>query len=430
MVYGAQDDLEARREPMTWGLVLRPSPNLGYLLAARAVRSLAQAMVTVSVPLYLAAAGNDPVTVGMVLSAGSVGSVLLVLLVGTSADHLGRRRLLVALAVLATVGCAGFAMTTDPWVLGAMAAITAVGRGGGAGSGGAWGPFYPAEQPLVAASVPDRERNAAFATLSMVGVGGSAVGSLLAGLPTLLAAVFGMGALGAFRPVFLLGAVASAAVAWLASKVNEVRSTVPPPPLLALPASARQLIGRLWLTNALNGFIIGALGPFLTYWFSVRYGVGPATLGVLYTVVNLATAVSFAGAPLLAARVGSVRAVTITRLVGSGCFAVMAVAPGFPLAALAYGVRAMLNAVSMTLRQSFVMGVSEDSSRSAVAAFGNLPAQFTGTMTPALAAYLVQAVSVELPIWLATVAMAVNAVMYGLLFRRFVPPEERERRRP
>ena len=46
---------------MTWGLALRPSPNLGYLLAARGVRSLAQAMVTVSVPLYLAAAGSDPV---------------------------------------------------------------------------------------------------------------------------------------------------------------------------------------------------------------------------------------------------------------------------------------------------------------------------------------------------------------------------------
>jgi MFS family permease len=364
-----------------------------------------------------------------VLSAGSIGSVILVLLVGVSADHLGRRRLLIALAVMGAIGCLGFALTTDFRVLGAMAALAAIGRGGGAGSGGAWGPFYPAEQPLVAASVPDRDRNSAFATLSMVGVGGSAVGSLLAGLPTLLVALLGVGALDAFRPVFLLGAAASAGVAWLASRVREARSDVPPPPLLALPASARQIIGRLWLTNALNGFIIGALGPFLTYWFSIRYGVGPATLGGLYTVVNVATAVAFAGAPALAARLGSVRAVTVTRLVGSACFAVMAVAPGFPLAAFAYGARAMLNAVSMTLRQSFVMGVSEDSSRSAVAAFGNLPAQFTGTMTPALAAYLVQAVSVELPIWLATVAMAVNAVMYGLLFRRYVPPEERGRPR-
>lgn len=401
------------------------SGDLAYLLAARAIRSLAQALLTISVPLYLDAAGHGPLTVGAVLSAGSVGSVVLVLLVGGTADHFGRRRLLVALAVLAAAGATGFAVTTDPWILGLLAAASAVGRGGGAGSGGAWGPFYPAEQPLVAASVADRDRNAAFALLSIAGVGGSAVGSLLAGVPTLLVTLFALERAAAFRPMFLLAAAASAAVAWLAHEVQEARAAAPRPPLLTVPASARALIGRLWLTNALNGFIIGALGPFLTYWFSIRYGVGPATLGALYTVVNVATGLAFTVAPALATRLGSVRAVTVTRLAGSACFAAMALAPTFPVAAVAYAARTVLNAVSQTLRQSFVMGVSDASSRSAVAAFGNLPAQFTGTLTPTLGAWLVQAVSVELPIWLATVAMAVNAVLYGLLFRRFVPPEER-----
>ncbi len=401
------------------------SRNLAYLLAIRAIRSSAQALVTISLPLSLAAARRSPVTVGGVLSAGSIGAVVLVLLVGSTADHFGRRRVLVALALLASIGSIAFALTTDIWILAVMAALSAIGRGGGAGSGGAWGPFYPAEQPLVAASVPHEARNRAFAMLSAAGVAGSAVGSLLAGLPTLLVLLFGIGRAEAFRPIFLLAAGASAVVAWLASLVDEPRSSAPRPPLLSLPVSARQLIGRLWITNALNGFVIGALGPFLTYWFSIRYGVGPATLGILYTLVNLATVISFATAPALAARLGSVRAVTITRLVGSGCFAVMAVASAFPLAALAYGARTMLNAVSMTLRQSFVMGVSEDNSRSAVAAFGNLPAQLTGAVTPVLGAYLVESVSVELPIWLATLAMAFNAVMYGVLFRRFLPPEER-----
>jgi MFS family permease len=380
------------------------------------------------VPLYLAAAGHGPLAVGAVLSAGSFGSVALVLLVGTTAEHFGRRRLLIALAVLGAAGALGFALTTDPLVLGIMAAGSAIGRGGGAGSGGAWGPFYPAEQPLVAESVADADRNAAFAVLSMAGVLGSAAGSLLAGLPTLLVSLFAVGDAAAFRPAFLLAAAASVAVAWLVRRVEERRPAAPPPALLALPRSARALIGRLWITNALNGLVIGALGPFLTYWFSIRYGVGPATLGLLYTAVNLATGLAFAGAPALATRLGSVRAVTVTRLVGSVCFAAMALAPVFPLAAAAYAARTMLNAVSQTLRQSFVMGVSERRSRSAVAAFGNLPGQLTGTLTPALGAWLVQAVSVELPIWLATGAMAVNAVMYGVLFRRFVPPEERERR--
>jgi MFS family permease len=407
------------------GMPPRIAGNLRCLLGARVVRSAAQAVLTISAPLYLASAGHDALTVGAVLSAGSIGSVVLVLLVGSTADHFGRRRMLVGLGALGCVGAIGFALTTSPWVLAPMAALGTIGRGGGAGSGGSWGPFYPAEQPLVAASVDPGQRNSAFAMLSAAGVGGSAIGSLLAALPTVLTATAGIDRTSSFRPMFVIAAAASAAVVWLAAQIQETRTSEPRAPLLVLPASARAIIGRLWVTNALNGFVMGALGPFLTYWFSIRYGVGPATLGLLYTLVNLTSVVAFAGAPSLAARVGSVRAVTLTRLLGAAFFAVMAVSPGFPLAAIAYALRSTLNAVSMTLRQSFVMGVSDDASRSAVAAFGNLPAQVTGTVTPTLGAYLVQAVSVELPIWLATAAMAINAIMYGALFRRFVPPEER-----
>ena len=407
------------------GFRLRLSHDLKLLLAARVIRSAAQALLTISVPLYLVAAGHGPLTVGGVLSAGSMGSIVLVVLVGVTAHRLGSRVVLIALAILGCVGSAAFALTTDAMALALMAALATIGRGGGAGSGGAWGPFFPAEQPLIAACVSDRDRNAAFALLSMAGVAGSAAGSLLAGLPTLLTTAFDMGFVDAFRPAFLVAALAGAAVIGLVAQVREVGFSGPPARLLTIPSSARQLIGRLWLTNSLNGFIIGALGPFMTYWFSIRYGVGPATLGVLYTAVNLATIVAFLGAPVLATRLGSVRAVMGTRLAGSVCFAAMALAPGFALAAVAYAARAMLNAVSATLRQSFVMGVSEERSRPAVAAFGNLPAQLTGTVTPTLGAYLVHAVSVELPIWLATIAMAANAILYGALFRRFTPPEER-----
>ncbi len=400
------------------------SPDLAWLLAARGVRSFSQAVLSIITPLYLAAAGYPALTIGAILSGGSLGSLALVLTVGVVADRWGRRPVLVGLAILAAAGVAGFALLHDWRALALMAAMSAIGRGGGAGSGGGWGPFYPAEQPLVAASVDNHDRNRAFATLSLVGVLASALGSLVAGVQPLVRDTLGWDAARSFHPFFWLASAASVLIAWL---VTHVRGTyVPGATSTRSSVSARALIGRLWVTNSLNGFIIGVMGPFMTYWFAIRYGVGAGMVGSLYAIVNLATAAGFVVAPAIARRLGSVRAVFTARLMASVCFAAMAVAPIFLLAALAYAARTVLNAISMTLRQSFVMGVSDERSRSAVAAFGNLPAQLTGTATPTLGAYLVAHVSVELPVWLATSAMALNAVLYWVMFRGMAPPEERE----
>jgi len=111
------------------------SANLRWLLAARGVRSFSQAFVTVSVPLYLAAAGYSTPQVGFLLSLGSVGAGLLIVAVGLGADRFGRRRSLVGLALLATLGCPLYSVSTSFWPLAVGAALATVGRGGTAGSG-------------------------------------------------------------------------------------------------------------------------------------------------------------------------------------------------------------------------------------------------------------------------------------------------------
>jgi MFS family permease len=142
--------------------------NVPWLFATRAVRSFSQALLVIAVLLYIHAAGYSTLQVGYLLSIAVAGSTGMTILVGVSSDRYGRKPLSRIIAGLAVIGSAVYALTTQFSVLALMAALASV-RGGGAGSGGGFGPFYPAEQALVAGSSPDRDRNAVFSSLSLAG---------------------------------------------------------------------------------------------------------------------------------------------------------------------------------------------------------------------------------------------------------------------
>ncbi|MHB8619485.1 MAG: MFS transporter [Chloroflexota bacterium] len=399
--------------------------NLRWLVLSRGMRSFAQAALAIAVPLYLAAAGYTAARVGYLLSIASFGSVLMVLVVGFVSDRYGRKPVLLGMAILAMLGPLVYALTTSFWPLAITAGLAAIGRGGAAGGGGNWGPFYPAEQPLIAGSVPASRRNRTFATLSVVGAIGAAAGSLAAGIPDLLQTQVHMGSLDAFHWLFYLMTAAGLTLVLLLLPISEQRASGPRSPARMSHASLG-LIGRLWLTNGLNGLAFGVLGPFLTYWLATRYGATAAAIGTLYTMVNLATIGPYLGSAALARRFGSVRAVVLTRGAAIICLAGIAVAPTFPLASAAYVLRMLFTSAGMPIRQSYVMGVSSEEDRSRVAALGNLPAQATSTISPTVAAYLLQSVSVEAPVWMAAAVMGLNTIVYGAVFRRLKPPEEQQ----
>ena len=401
--------------------------NLKWLYAGRAARSLATAFLTVIFPLYLAKEGMGAAEVGLILSLSGVIGMLLVVAVGLGADLLGRRRALLALSVLTVVG--GLLLAWLP--LGPLVAIIAsglggIGRGGGAGSGGAWGPVFPAEQPLLAAAAPKTNRTHAFGVISFVGVIAGAVGSLVAGVPQILVG-HGVPMVVGYRILFALAAALGVAMTALTLPIREppvVREAAADAP--PTPISVRQLIGRLSVTNGLNGFGIGFLGPLFTYWLYLRFGVGPAELGVLYAIVNLAAALPYLTSSALVRRLGAVRTVVWTRLAGVAALVAMPFLPSFTLVGVAYTLRMILNSLGMPARQSFTMAVSDERYRSRVAAFGSLPSQITSLVSPAVAGVVMES-WLSFPLFGAAFFIAANAVAYHYAFHEVAVPGEAPR---
>ncbi len=429
-------------------------------------------------PLYLAQRHYSATTVGLVLTLGSVIGAGLVAAVGVISDRIGRRPVLLAVGALGVLGALALAASTDLAVVILASGLGGIGRGGGAGSGGAFGPFFPAEQPLLAASVPASERTRAFGRLGFIGVLAAAAGSLVASVPTLLHDS-GLSYDDAYRVVFLIGAVAAAVVVAATIPLREAHpsrlgrgrgagggrspeaspeggdgrscaggsgepgpaerqsaggSGEPGPAGPQSPGgegdasrpaglSTRQLVGRLGLTNALNGFGFGFLGPLLTYWFHVRFGAGPAEVGVLYTVVNLVSALPYLGAHRLTDRLGAVRTVVVTRTASVLVLAGMAFMPTFLLAGLLLNLRTVFNSLGLPARQSYAMGAADEERRGTVAALSTLPSALTSSVSPVLGG-AIMGTFVDIPVVGAAIFMGANTVAYYLAFRHAPLPGE------
>lgn len=431
----------------------QPGPSLGQriwpawmtrdvslVILARLFMSGTRALAGIVAPIYLALIGFSAEQLGLLFVAVAITSALFTAAVGLLSDRIGRKPFLIILPLFAALAAVAFALTRSVPLLFAFAALGSFGRGAGAG-GGSIGPYQPAEQALLAEAAPPRARNDVFGRMAFASSLGAVIGGgPLATLPDLLPHLHlgGADGMAGYRVAFLAMAALAATAALLVVPIADHRPVRPPSatpltrtdrrswnPLRSISPISWPILVRLWITNSVNGLAVGFFGPFITYWFFRRYGAGTALVGALFTAVNLAALASNLYAPRLAERLGLVRAIFWGRTLQAVLMIPMVLAPTFWLAGLLYLLRMQAQRIALPLRQSYVMAVVPTHERGTVAAFSNLPTQVTSAMTPALAGYLFDTVSLELPFEIGAALQFLNATLFYLFFRATRPPEER-----
>lgn len=119
------------------------------LVAARGMRTLGQATISVLLAIYLDKLGFSLFQIGAFISAGLAGAALYAFLVGLLADLIGRRRLLVAFTLMSLITILALVFTESFPLLAFMAFVGSLSA---AGPGG--GPHQPLEQAILSAGRP------------------------------------------------------------------------------------------------------------------------------------------------------------------------------------------------------------------------------------------------------------------------------------
>ena len=330
----------------------------------------AYGFLAVVLVLYLAAAGLDPLAVGLVLTLTLIGDTIISLWLTTHADRFGRRRVLVAGAALMVL--AGIVFASTSWLpllilAGAIGVISPTGN--------EVGPFLAVEQAALSQTVHDLRRTATFAWYNLVGYVATATGALGAGLVSQALLDGGTGPArclpGDRRRVRghrgrhgrrVLGREPGRRgpagrdrrrrhpATPRPAQVEAGRASAVGPVLASTPSAAGSSRRASWRTGSTSSSASSRL-----------------VLGAIFFGANLLAAVSSLSAARIAARFGLINTMVFTHLPSNVLLILVPLMPTLPLAILVLLLRYSLSQMDVPTRQSYVMAVVEPDERSAAA---------------------------------------------------------------
>jgi MFS family permease len=383
--------------------------------------------MSVVLVLSLKSIGVSESQTGILLTLTLVGDTLVSLWLTTRADRMGRRRVLLIGATLMTAAGIVFASTTNLLLLIVAGTIGVISP-----SGNEVGPFLPIEQAALSHIVASRVRTAIFAWYTVSGAFATAIGSLFSGMLAHFLQTAGFGNVGSYRAIVLLYAAIGAVLVFLfnrlssAAEINSPNTTSAPTRTVLGIGHSRGLVRKLASLFALDSFAGGfVIQSFAAYWFYLRFGVDPATLGSIFFGANILAGVSALVASRLASRFGLVRTMVFTHLPSNVLLTLVPLMPTLSLAVLVLFLRFSISQMDVPTRQSYTMAVVRPEERSATAGITGVARTTGAAIAPLFAGFLfARPALMSLPFF---IAGALKIAYDLLLYRGFAklrPPEE------
>ena len=396
----------------------------GWLLfATRCSRMFAYGLLSVVLVLYLVEVGLTGWEVGLLLSLTLVGDTAISLWLTTTADRFGRRRTLVAGAVLMALAGIVF-VSTDSFILLLLAATIGV----ISPSGNEIGPFLSVEQAALSHIVSDERRTGVFAWYNLVGSFSTALGALAGGLIAQQAQHMGLVGAAAFRPVLLayagIGLALVGGFVCLSSAVEATRDESRPAPKVVLGLhESRRTVFKLSLLFALDalggGFVIQSL---IAYWFHLKFRLDPAMIGTIFLFANLLAGVSALAAGWLARRIGLLNTMIFTHLPSNVLLILVPLMPSVEWAIAVLLLRFSISQMDVPTRQAYTMAVVRPDERSAAAGITGVARSVGASLSPVLATVLVGTAGwTSVPFFLAG---GLKIVYDVLLYRAFASSKD------
>jgi MFS family permease len=399
-------------------------PADGYILfGTRVVRMFAYGFLSVVLVLYLAHLGLRERLIGLLLSLTLIGDAAISLWMTTTADRIGRRRILIAGAVLMLFAGVLFAVT-DRVALLLIAAIIGV----ISPSGYEVGPFLPVEQSALSQIVPDKVRTQVFAWYNLVGSFATAAGALCGGGLTQLIQQVGISPLNSYRTVLVLYGVIGVLLAGLFTQLSPaaeaLHSSGPQTPTRFGLHRSRNIVLKLSALFGLDAFAGGfVVQSLVAYWFHVRFGVEPAVLGGIFFGANILAGISALAAARVAQRIGLVNTMVFSHLPSNILLMVVPFMPNLPSAIVVLFARFAISQMDVPPRQSYTMAVVAPDERSAAAGITGIARSMGAAISPTFTgAFLSNPVLLGVPFFLAG---GLKVIYDILLYRSFREIKER-----
>lgn len=376
------------------------------LILSSSISSVTFGFLDVTYAPYLSIIGQPAELIGTLMLVSSLSSAILMIPFGILADRYGRKPFLLVSAVLSALSFSMYFFVTDI-ILFAIAELI---------KGLSWAMSWGTSGPFLLEKTSEKRRSYAFGLSSAGFAIGGVIGYVMGAIPDFLTGLYGMDYPQSIRAVYLVTAIAAFVSLFPLLAVKEVRK-----PLTAskwLNITSWRVVSWVALTQGLIGLGAGFMVPWFSYYFTLKFSVNLAEIGILFAVSQLGMAIAFLVIPKIAEKIGNVRTIVYSQASSIVVLLLISVSPSFAVASIMYLIRVIsMNMVGPAF-SSFFMGLLRDEER----ASGNSLVSSTWNIGNALprpvAGYIMDNVFLDMTLYICASLYIVSTVIFYSIFRK------------
>lgn len=359
--------------------------------------------------LYLVEGGYSEGFVGRAVALNGLGLAMAALPAGLLAERWGRRRTLMLGLVLEAAGHALRASMVDPGlVLGTSFAV---------GAGQAL--FQIAAAPFLTEHSTPRERthlfSMFFAAALLAGVVGSGLGGVVPDLIHAWAPALSLFV--AYRIALVVGALFALLALLPLLRLRGLSEHITLVPAVRLPPEAVRSLAPVALNALLVGMGAGLVIPFMNLYFKDRFQCSASTIGVIFAVAQIVTAIASLAGPALARRFGKLRTAVASQLLSLPFLVTLGAEQHLGIAVVAFWMRATLMQASTPLVQAFVMEALPAELRARSTSLNNLVWNLGWAMSATLAGAIIERFGYAVPFYFTAALYLTAALTFYRAFR-------------
>jgi MFS family permease len=360
-----------------------------------------------------------------------IGDTIISLWITTNADRIGRRRMLVAGAILMVFAGVLFAITRNFIFLLIAATIGVISP-----SGYEVGPFLSIEQAALSQIVPNERRTRIFAWYNLVGSFATALGALAGGSLVQTLQDSRVSPLGSYRTIVIGYAIIGLILGVLFTRLSpavEIQAAADPKPSTSAFKTrfglhrSRGVVLKLSALFSIDAFAGGfVLQSILAYWFYIRFNVQPAVLGSIFFGANILAGLSALSAAWVASKIGLIRTMVFTHIPSNILLILVPLMPNLPLAIALLLMRFSISQMDVPTRQSYTMAVVAPDERSAAAGITGIARTTGASLSPVFTGpLLANAALMNMPFFLSGGLKIIYDLLLYRSFKSIKPPEEK-----
>jgi MFS family permease len=399
--------------------------DTSILFTTRIIRLFAYGFLSVILALYLSEAGLSEKQIGILLTLTLAGDAAISLWLTTTADRIGRRRMLIIGAGLMTLAGVVFLLSRNPVLLIVAAIIGVISP-----SGNEIGPFLSIEQAGLTQLVPNENRTLVFEWYNLVGSFATAAGALSGGWLAQSLQANGWAAISAYRMVLLGYAIAGLALILffsIAGPAVEVKSRDSNRKRPFGLHKSRGVVLKLSALFSLDAFAGGlTVQSMLALWFHLRFGADAGIIGSIFFGANILAGVSALLAARIAKKIGLIATMVFTHIPSNILLILVPLMPNLPLAIGMLLARFSISQMDVPTRQSYTMAVVAPDERSAASGATMIARSVGAAISPSLTGiFLGIPALLSLPFFLSGSLKIIYDIALWRNFRAIKPPEEK-----